>query len=270
MSYPDLINREQLIANYIEASGEVSVNEIVDKFTISPSTARRILTRLAEVGIVERTHGGALWAGSSQHETPVFNRAKMHSLEKDRIASSAASLVNRGETIILLAGTTVNVLASKLKDMEGIKVITNSLPVLTELQPCSGIEIIFLGGVLNRKEQSVGGCLTGLYGKELRADKIFFGVKGITPDYRLTLDDVNERDNFRIFLNSARESIVLADGSKFSQSGIIALCSLEEASVLITDRSVPEHFVQDITARGLRVIVAGGANNEREIKSAEV
>jgi DeoR/GlpR family transcriptional regulator of sugar metabolism len=258
VTYPDLINREQLIANYIEASGEVSVNDIVNEFKISPSTVRRILARLAEVGVALRVHGGAAWAESSENEAPVFNRAKMHALEKDRISTFAASLVSRGETIILLAGTTINVLASKLRQKEGIKVITNSLPILSELQPCSGIEIIFLGGVLNRKEQSVGGCLTGLYGKELRADKIFFGVKGITPDYRLTLDDVNERDNFRIFMNSARESIVLADGSKFNQSGTIALCSLTEASALITDSSAPEDIVRDIAGRGFRIMVASG------------
>jgi DeoR/GlpR family transcriptional regulator of sugar metabolism len=260
MAYPDLIDREHLIANYIEAIGKVSVADIVEKFNISSSTARRILARLAEVGVVERTHGGASWAEGGENEAPVFSRARMHGLEKDRISSLAASLVSKGDTVILLAGTTINALAGKLKEKEGIHVITNSLPVLSELQPCSNIEIIFLGGVLNRKEQSVGGCLTGLYGRELRADRIFFGVKGITPDYRLTLDDVNERDNFRMFINSARESIVLADGSKFSQSGIIDLCSLTETSALITDGSAPEEVVRDIAARGFRVMVAGDAD----------
>jgi DeoR/GlpR family transcriptional regulator of sugar metabolism len=259
MTYPDLINREQLIANYIETSGEVSVNDIVNRFDISPSTVRRILTHLAEVGVVERTHGGAAWAESSESEAPVFSRARMRALEKDRISTFAASLVSKGETIILLAGTTINVLASKLQGKEGIKVITNSLPILSELEACSGIEIIFLGGVLNRKEQSVGGYLMGLYGKELQADKIFFGVKGITPDYRLTLDDVNERDNYKIFMNLARESIVLADGSKFNQSGIIALCSLMETDALITDSSAPEAIVSDIAGRGFRIVVADGA-----------
>jgi DeoR/GlpR family transcriptional regulator of sugar metabolism len=259
MAYADLVNRDHLIAKYIEECGSATVDDIVSKFHLSQSTTRRILIRLAEVGIVDRTHGGASWAGSNGAEMPVFNRTKIHSLEKDTIASAAASMVCTGETIILLAGTTINALASKLKGKEGIKVITNSLPVLAELQPCTDIEIIFLGGLLNRKEQSVGGCLTGLYGKELLADKIFFSVKGITPDYRLTLDDVNERDNFRIFMTSARESIVLADGSKFNQSGTIALCSLEETSTLITDPSAPKQILQEMTGRGIRIMVADGA-----------
>jgi DeoR/GlpR family transcriptional regulator of sugar metabolism len=159
-------------------------------------------------------------------------------------------------------------LASKLKDKEGIKVITNSLPVLAELQPCSGIEIIFLGGVLNRKEQSVGGCLTGLFAKELLADKIFFGVKGITPDYRLTLDDVNERDNFRLLMTSARESIVLADGSKFNQSGTIALCALDEITALITDCSAPKQVVQDMAGRNVRIMMSDGDETAKERAAA--
>ena len=265
MVYTDLVNRDYSIARYIEDSGTATVDDIVGRFHISQSTARRILGRLAEVGVVERTRGGASWVGNSNIEAPVFNRTKMHAREKELIATAAASMISPGETIILLAGTTINALASKLREREGIKVITNSLPVLAELQPCTGIEIIFLGGLLNRKEQSVGGYLMGLYGKELLADKIFFGVKGITPDDRLTLGDVNERDNFRIYMASARESIVLADGSKFNQSGTIALCSLAETSALITDCSAPEHSIQAMKERGIRVIVAeSAAQRERK------
>jgi DeoR family fructose operon transcriptional repressor len=259
MDYTDLVNRDRLISNYIKDCCTVTVDDIVSNFSISQSTARRILHQLAEGGIVERTHGGALWAGSNGIEPPVLNRTKIHAPEKDLIASAAASMVSAGETIILLAGTTINALASKLKEKEGIKVITNSLPVLAMLQPYAGIEIIFLGGLLNRKEQSVGGSLMGLYSKELLADKIFIGVKGITPDDRLTLDDVNERDNFKAFMASAREIIVLADGSKFNQSGTIALCSLTDTSALITDGSAPEHVIQNMTERGIRVIVAESA-----------
>ena len=264
MAYTDLVNREHFIANYIEEFGSVTVEEIVNKFNVSQSTTRRILARLAEVGVVERTHGGASWVGSNGTETPVFSRATVHPLEKDLIATAAASLVSRGETIILLAGTTINVLAGKLKEKEGITVITNSLPVLATLQPNPGIEVIFLGGLLNRKEQSVGGGLTGLFGKELRADKLFFGVRGITLDYLLTLDDVNERDNFRIFMDSARQSFVLADGSKFNQSGAIALCSLDQTSALITDSTAPIQIIKDMVKRGHQIIVADVADKVKE------
>jgi DeoR family transcriptional regulator, fructose operon transcriptional repressor len=63
--------------------------------------------------------------------------------KKDQIASVVASIAATGETVILLAGTTIITVAGQLKDNEGIKVISNSLPVMAELQPCSGIEIIF-------------------------------------------------------------------------------------------------------------------------------
>jgi DeoR/GlpR family transcriptional regulator of sugar metabolism len=256
MAYADLSNRENLIASYIETTGKMSVNDIIKAFAISPSTARRILARLAKTGAVARTHGGALWVGGAEVEAPVLHRAKIQAVPKDHIASVAAGMIYPGETIILLAGTTINLLAGKLKDKENIKVITNSLPVLAELQPFPNIEIIFLGGLLNRKEQSVGGCLMGLFGSELRADKLFFSVRGITPDYRLTLDDVNERDNFRTFMSSARERIVLADGSKFRQSGTIALCTLAETDTLITDHSAPEQAIADLAGQGVRVVIA--------------
>ena len=160
MAYTDLAKRDHLIAKYLEDCGTATVEDIIGKFGLSKSTVRRIVRRLANVGIVERSHGSVAWAGNNGMETPVFNRSKMNQLQKDLIATAAADMVSTGETIILLAGTTINALASKLKEKEGIKVITNSLPVLTELLPCTGIEIIFLGGLLNRKEQSVGGCLT--------------------------------------------------------------------------------------------------------------
>ncbi len=262
MAYADLTNRENLIAESIETTGEMSVNDIMQAFSISASTARRILARLAKTGAVARTHGGALWVGGADAEAPVLHRSKIQAVPKSHIAVAAAGMIFPGETIILLAGTTINLLAGKLKEKENIKVITNSLPVLAELQPYPNIEIIFLGGLLNRKEQSVGGNLMGLFGNELRADKLFFSVRGITPDYRLTLDDVNERDNFRIFMSSARERIVLADGSKFRQSGTIALCTLAETDTLITDRSAPAQAVAELEGQGVRVVIADQASAE--------
>ena len=52
--------REKFILNALYKHGQVSVKQIVDRFSISGMTARRDITKLEQKGYLLRIHGGAI------------------------------------------------------------------------------------------------------------------------------------------------------------------------------------------------------------------
>jgi DeoR/GlpR family transcriptional regulator of sugar metabolism len=127
---------------------------------------------------------------------------------------------------------------------------------MNELLSNENIEVIFLGGVLNRKELFVTGYLTSLCIKELHAQKLFLGVRALNPHHGLMLDDINELDIYRSFMNAAKEKIVVADNSKFDQTGTIVLASVSQIDTVITDDKTPLIHIQGLRQQGINVIIS--------------
>ena len=242
--------------NYIKEKGKVSVDELSMRFKTSPCTIRRTLTQMEEEKLVKRFYGGVMFNLPESPEPPVNKRAVLNREEKDLIGKKAADFIEDGETIILLGSTTVNSICPYLKNKTNLKVITNSVTILNELLSYDGIEVVFPGGVLNRKELTVTGYLTALCIKELRANRMFFGVRAIHPDFGLMLDDINELDLYRDFMNAAQERIVLADYSKFGQNGTTVLAPVSQAARIITDDRAPGDMVMEFARQGIDIVIS--------------
>jgi DeoR family transcriptional regulator of aga operon len=85
----------------------------------SQASVRRDLIKLAQRGLVNRTHGSMELAGKMTYEPFRFDaafplREERFADEKRRIAIAAAEMVNPGDTIALSPGTTTTQVACSL------------------------------------------------------------------------------------------------------------------------------------------------------------
>lgn len=249
------------MAQFIQQQQQVSVHELCDAFSISLATARRDLDALAEQGKIKRVHGGAVALsqdGSPSGEPcppPTLSRSADQSGEKARIGAAAAALVNEGETIFLSSGSTVLEVALHLRSAKRLNVITNSLPVLNALAGAPGINLVALGGVLNRSEMSLIGHITQQALSEVRADKVFIGIYGVDLQHGLTNTDLQETLTDRAILKIGREVILLADHTKCGRSAAAFVAPLSAIHTLITDAGAPAQFIAGVQSLGIRTIV---------------
>lgn len=241
---------------YIQEKGRATVLELCSIFQTSESTVRRNLTRLAEQKLIKRFHGGAILNKPVAPEPPVSRRLQANPGEKENIGRKAASLVEDGETVILLSGTTVASMVPFLLHKKNLKVITNSVLVLQGLLLESAIKVIVPGGVLDHSEFCTTGFLTSLCVKQLRADKVFLGVRSVHPLYGMMSDNIDEMEASRVFIDVSDEVVVLADHTKFNPSGTVRLCSLTETDVLITDPLSPPDQLKELREAGVEVVVS--------------
>src|SRR5204863_5842358 len=142
--------RRRNVLDLVDQDGQVTVADLVKRFSISAVTVRTDLDALASVGAVVRSHGGAVRRLEATQDYPLRMKETLHREEKVRIGRAAAELVKPGETIILDSGTTTAEVARHLKklNLASLTVITNALNIAVELTECPGISLIMIGGLL--------------------------------------------------------------------------------------------------------------------------
>ncbi|MEP7137466.1 MAG: DeoR/GlpR family DNA-binding transcription regulator [Chloroflexota bacterium] len=248
--------RQKQILALLTRQGRLSVNEIVEQFSISVATARRDLESLASQGKAERVHGGVIAIEQAPPESPILERESEQADEKTRIGLAAANLVADKETVFLGSGTTVLEVARQLRNRKNLTVITNSLPVLNALAGAEGITVISLGGMLRDSEMSFIGHLTEQALAEVRADKVIIGTRGVSLEHGLTNDYMQETLTDRAIMKIGHEVIIVADHTKVNRVSTALLAPLDSMQTFVTDSKADKKFIQALKKQGIQVIVA--------------
>ena len=142
--------RQDKVRQLLEEQGTVSVKEISDALGVSDMTIRRDLEELANLGEIERVHGGARSAQGRphamlRHEYSHSEKRSKHAEEKLQIARRAVELIEEGSTIFLGTGTTVEQMASMLPACR-LRIVTNSLSVFNLLEAREDCDLCLVGG----------------------------------------------------------------------------------------------------------------------------
>ncbi len=259
MATPKIISgteRQNKILHWINQRNRITIGEVCEFYAVSQATARRDLETLASTGKVQRVHGGAIAVEKAPPEMPMLQRQVDQVGEKQRIGSLAASLVQDGETVFLGSGTTVLEVARNLRDRKNLTVITNSLPVVILLSEYPDITTVCVGGLLRPSEFSFIGHMAEQVLREVRADKVFIGVRAINIKEGLTNDYLPETLTDRAILSMGREIIVVADHTKFSRTSTVLLVPIQQISTLVTGVETAEEVVKEISKEHIRVMVA--------------
>ena len=141
--------------------------------------------------------------------------------------------------------------------------VTNALNVAARLAEFPAIDLVVLGGVLRRDEMSLLGHLTVSALAELQIDKAFTGAFGLDAESGLSGMNLGETQTDRALIGAAARLVVLADGSKLSQRGVVRLAP-SAISTLVTDarprrgatafsgRRGGDHVLIETSSRGRR------------------
>ena len=250
------VERQNQIIHLLGRNQRIRVADICETFEVSEATARRDLEALAGQGRIQRVHGGAIPVSHAPPESPMLVRREEQAEYKQRIGGAAAELIHDGDTIVLGSGSTVLELAFSLKERHNLTVITNSLPVMNLLAEMPEITLVSIGGMLFPTELSFIGHIAEQALEEVRADKAIIGVRAINLEQGLTSEYLPEAKTDRAMLHAAKETIIVADHSKFGRVSAALLVPIEGVGTIVTDTQTPGDFIAGLQERGIRVITA--------------
>jgi DeoR/GlpR family transcriptional regulator of sugar metabolism len=250
--------RRRKILDLVEQKSQITVQELVEKFSISAVTARGDLDALSEEGMVVRSHGGAVRRLEASQDYPLRLKESLHHAEKVRIGRAAANLIQSKETIILDSGTTTAEIARHLKTrkLQSITVITHALNVASELMDATDVSVIMIGGLLRPVSRSFVGPQAEAMLKEFHADRLFLGVDGFDLEGGPSTPDVLEAQLNGMMVRLAKEVNVVADFSKIGRRSVSRIGPLSDVHRLITDTRTPNEFGDALRKAGIDVITA--------------
>lgn len=212
-------SRAQQILDLVKDRGLVDINELARQFDVTPQTIRRGVNQLSELGLLRRVHGGVTLPVKGAN-LPYEARQDQRLEGKRRIAVAVAAFIPHGASVSIGLGTTPHQVALALRSHKRLRVVTNSLRVVFALAGSEELEIAVAGGFLRPADLDVVGeaavrCFTGF-----KTDFAVFGVGGIDVDGML-LDfdpaEVAAREAMRL---NCRQSVLVADASKFGRAAM--------------------------------------------------
>ncbi len=250
--------RQRTIVSLALRYDRVAVTELAQRFDVTTETIRRDLDVLDRRGILRRVHGGAVPAENVRLvETAVADREPAFSVQKGRIAHAALRFLptGSGSTVLIDSGTTTARFAAAMGGNQQHTVITNSVPIASQLALLGGPVQLLGGRVRGLTQATVGGetveALARLY-----CDVAFLGTNGLSVGHGLSTPDSDEAAVKRVMVRAARRRVVLADSSKVGATLLVSFAALNDVEVLVTDSGLQEADRQQLVNAGLEVVVA--------------
>ena len=244
------------ILDLVAERGSVTLQELVDTLGVSPATARRDLTELADQRLVLRTHGGAR-ALDHGSELPVELRDTKFQDAKRAIARAVAARIPRERHAVALSGgTTTARVAVELAAHPLVTIVTNSLTIAELVRTHPQLRVVMTGGSLRPQSLELVGALAERTFGAVNIGTAILGADGIEAGAGVTTHDDTEARTNHAMVGSAQRTIVVADGSKVGRVTLAQMASLDQVDMFVTDSSADPGELARIRAAGVEVVVA--------------
>jgi len=245
--------RKKHILEELERSGRVNLQELVKLFQTSEMTVRRDLTELERQGFLIRKYGGAVKTEAVDTLFSFNRRVERNSDQKEAICRTASQFIEDGDIIFIDCGTTLFRLAHFIKNRR-IRVITNSLPVISELLNDPQIRLSFVGGDIDSDRQASYGRIAEKIISEFRADKAFIGMDGVSLSNGLSSFDEKEGLVTKTMAEHAGKVYLLCDSSKIEKDSYFRFAPVSLIDTLVTDSEVNSQLIGLYKEKGVEII----------------
>ena len=228
--------RQSAIAEMLRARDFISVEELAAHFAVATQTIRRDLGMLCDHGIARRRHGGVESVMRLGKNLPFQDRRVLNRDAKQSIAAAVARHVRDGEAVSLGIGTTPQFVAEALLSHQGLKIVTNNLPLAMMVGQNSDFALAIAGGTVRGGDLDV--CSPSFFAS-YKVDVAIFGVAGVDDDGSLldfSEDVVCVRE---AMLQSCRRSYLVLDSSKFTRPAHVHGGRIDQVTAVFCEADPP-------------------------------
>jgi DeoR family deoxyribose operon repressor len=247
--------RIKLIQQALQDQKAIHLREMAALLDVSEMTLRRDLGRYPDRFHLLGGHITLAFDPSEAVDYRVSEQGTRHVEEKRRIGKLAAAFIQPGDTVFFDCGTTIPFVVDFIPDELEFTAVCNSLNVLLKLQQKPNCTIVLCGGVFHRKNQvfehrDEAGVLDSL-----RLSWAFVSAAGVSDTLGVTCFNLNEVEVKQKVLRQARQSMLLADHSKFDAVRTAHFATLEQFQVVVSDKKLPRVYRDLIDGHGGRWVV---------------
>jgi DeoR family transcriptional regulator, fructose operon transcriptional repressor len=251
--------RQLSILDIIKKNQIVRSSQLSSLLSVSEMTIRRDLATLERKGMIDRTHGGAVFRQERMTSKFKYRSSKEeHPEEKEKIARKAAQLIEPNDVIFIGEGTTASLILRYVQADMPFTIFSNNHGVAAEIDTRTiSAQLILLAGVYNSITYATAGNFTLEMIERITADKVFLGVDGFTLRAGLTTSNQDiAAINRAMIRHTAGSLVIMLDHTKFGLVAAMEIAKPKEIDVLITDWKIPLDFYNDLESMDINVITA--------------
>jgi DeoR/GlpR family transcriptional regulator of sugar metabolism len=244
--------RQQRILEILAGSGRLVATDLPDVLGVSADTVRRDLDELAGAGMVRRVHGGAL--SPSPVAATYDGRRSQGVPGKREVARAAATLLKPGQVVILDGGSTALALAEVIPPQHTGTFVTHSPPVAEALGRHPALEVVVIGGTLDKRAMVATGAGTVDAYRRVAADVCFLGIWSVHAEHGISEAYPEEAEVRRVLLERADRVVGLASREKLGTVAPFAIGPASALTHIATERAVPPDVLAPLTELGVRIV----------------
>ena len=238
----------------VNGADRVTVEELTEEFGVSSATIRRDLASLAEDGLIERFHGGALPASNDDTDSAAASSQETvtNPTGKRAIARRAVDELSDGDAVFFDTGPTTKEVAKVLPDAHSLLVATNSPENAFELRETCG-EVKVVGDSLRRSSDALVGPSAESYLRKTNFDVVFLETDAIQSDGGLSVSNEDEARIKSLLCDGGRLVILVADGSKLGRQSFREFATVDDVDIFVTETPLSEEMQAVFDRAGVQV-----------------
>jgi DeoR/GlpR family transcriptional regulator of sugar metabolism len=246
--------RQRRILARLAADGRVVATELQRELGVSAYTVRRDLDALAEAGRLQRVHGGALALARAGVATAAAGRGTRSAASRREVARAAAALLPAGGVTILDGGATALALVEALPPGFTGTFVTHSPPAAAALAAHEGVEVVLIGGTLERRAMVAVGAQTIEAYRSIAADVLVLGVCSLDAEHGLSDGHHEQAEIRRVLLGRADRVVAPATADRLGTVAPFGYGAATALTHLVTERGADAATLRPFTELGIAVV----------------
>lgn len=226
--------RFDAILAYLKLHKRATVAQMSRELYVSEATVRRDLQQLQQLGLLKRTHGGAVYSEATD-EVSIVVRQTENALEKSMTADIALAHLPEFETAFLDNSSTSLTLAAKM-DFRHKLVVTNGFQVAQQLL-AQEARVLMPCGELH-SNTGITGSMACRWLRDYRFDLMLCSCAALSPEGAFERS-LSARDLKQSAMERADRVLLLADRHKFTRTAPYRTAPLEQFAAVYTDSPGP-------------------------------
>ena len=244
--------RHNFILSKIAAEDRVNTILLAIDLNVSEDSIRRDLNELHQKGRLEKVYGGAIPVTNKQNS--VFDLVITNEHKKIDVGTKALSLLRDGQVLIMSGGTTNLVFCKLIPADLKATVYTYSLPIAMQLSQYPNIDLIFIGGKMQKNAMVTIGIDVLQVLSKIKADICFMGVSSIDTNQGLTEMGYEVSIVKKAMIESSEKVICLFTAEKLNTRKPHVVCGLNKLDTIVTDLDPNDERLSDFKKAGVQLL----------------
>ena len=250
---PVTSERQQQILDIARQTGQVAVEDLVRRFSVTPQSIRKDLNSLCGDRLLTRTHGGARLASSVENMSYEARRM-LASDQKQSIGQAVSEIIPDYASLFVNIGTTTEAVAHALLSHQQLMVITNNINVASLMRPYNQHQVIIASGEVRSSDGWILGEAAVGFINQFKVDFAVIGSSAIDADGALLDFDYREVKVSQAIIPNARHVILAADSTKYERTAPVRIGHISQIHTFVTDSCPNKDFRRLLGSFDVRTI----------------